>query len=63
LDWLNENMADVNFFGLEIELLGIGDSMPAPQFKVVSSPNQWAKAVRASTSRELSSTKLEQMRF
>ncbi len=46
LDWLNENTnEDVNFFGLEIELWRIGDSKPAPQFNLVSQPNEWAKVM------------------
>ncbi len=51
LDWLNESTVEgVNFFGIELELLRIGDSLPAPRFNVVSKPNNWAKQVRASTS-------------
>jgi hypothetical protein len=31
LEWLNENtIADVGFFGIELEVLKIGDSLPAP---------------------------------
>lgn len=51
LDWLNESTVEgVNFFGIELELLKIGESLPAPRFNVVSKPNNWAKQVRASTS-------------
>jgi ADP-ribosylglycohydrolase len=51
LDWLNESTVEgVNFFGIELELLKIGDSLPAPRFNVVSKPNNWAKQIRASTS-------------
>jgi hypothetical protein len=50
LDWLNANTGEGrNFFGVEIELLQINGSPPAPHFKVVSQPNEWAKATRAST--------------
>lgn len=63
LDWLNENMPDVTFFALEIGLIRIGDSYPAPQFKTISSPNEWKKAVRASHTKEVSEIKLDQMRF
>lgn len=34
------------FFGVEIELWKIGDSLPAPQFNVVCKPNDWQKAVK-----------------
>src|SRR3972149_472571 len=30
IDWLNENISDVGFFGLEIQLMRIGDSPAAP---------------------------------
>ncbi len=63
LDWLNVNMPDVAFFALEIGLIKIGDSQPAPQFKLVSSPNEWTKAVRASHAREVSDVKLDQLGF
>jgi hypothetical protein len=47
LEWLNEStIAGVGFFGIELELLRIGDSLPAPHFKLVVRPNEWAKKVR-----------------
>ena len=46
LDWLNEHSSEgVSFFGLEMELWQIGDSLPAPKFNVVSQPNDWARAI------------------
>lgn len=65
LDWLNENAGEnLTFFGLQIELLRIGDSAPAPQFKVVSSPNEWAKSVQADVAAtELTGTKQDQLLF
>ncbi len=46
LDWLNEaTNADINFFGLEVELWRIGNSPIAPKFNVVSSPNDWSQQV------------------
>ncbi len=45
LIWLNERThEDVLFFAVEIELLRIGDSKPAPHFKVVVAPNDWQKS-------------------
>lgn len=42
LDWLNETSGgDTRFFGVEIELLRIGDSLPAAKFIVVARPNDW----------------------
>lgn len=49
LDWLNINTGEGrNFFGVEIELLQVNDSPPAPHFKVVAQPNEWAKATKSS---------------
>ena len=40
LDWLNRITDDTfNFFGIEIELYKIGDSVSAPMFNLVSKPN------------------------
>jgi hypothetical protein len=45
LTWLNERTHEgVLFFGVEVELLRIGESKPAPHFKVVVAPNDWQKA-------------------
>jgi hypothetical protein len=45
LTWLNERThEDVLFFGVEIEVLRIGGSLPAPHFNVVVAPNEWQKS-------------------
>lgn len=50
LDWLNENTVEgVRFFAVEISAVQIGDSVPAPLFNVVVKPNDWGKAIKAST--------------
>ncbi len=47
LDWLNRiTDDDFHFFGLEIELWQIGDSVAAPKFNLVAKPNDWTKTVR-----------------
>ncbi|MFC3282103.1 DUF4268 domain-containing protein [Litchfieldella rifensis] len=46
LDWLNHITGEeINFFGLEIELWKINDSVPAAKFNIVSKPNGWSKSV------------------
>lgn len=66
LDWLNDITDDsFTFFGIEIELWKIGDSPMAPQFNIVSKPNDWSRSVRASAaaSKELTATKQTQLAF
>jgi hypothetical protein len=66
LDWLNEATDEgFSFFGIEIELLRIGDSVPAPQFKIISQPNAWSKNIRetAQHSGELSGAKQQQLAY
>ncbi len=49
IDWLNQiTDKDFNFFGVEIELIKIGDSPAAPMFNVIAKPNGWSKDVRSS---------------
>lgn len=51
LTWLNEHTdEDTHFFGVELQVVRIGGSAPAPLFKVVAEPNDWQKAIRRSTS-------------
>ena len=44
LDWLNaQTVQEVRFFGLEIGLCKIEGSPLAPQFRIVSQPNDWTR--------------------
>ena len=46
LDWLNKiTDTEFRFFGLEVELWRINDSIPAPKFNVISQPNDWSSTV------------------
>ncbi len=66
LDWLNRvTDEDFNFFGIEIHCLQIQDSLPAPLFKVLVSPNGWQKQIKASQKSdvELTETKVLQQEY
>lgn len=68
LDWLNRITADkFHFFGVEVELWRINNSLAAPKFNIVSKPNEWSHAVsRAANAIEdadLSETRSVQRNF
>lgn len=68
LDWLNEITDErFQFFGLEVELWKIGNSLAAPKFNVVSKPNEWTQeageGARQVGSGSLSAIKQQQRRF
>jgi Domain of unknown function (DUF4268) len=49
LTWLNQVAGgSVNFFGVEIEAFKIGDSLPAPNFRILVKPNGWIKKPKRS---------------
>ena len=48
IEWLNKHTSDdLSFFLLEIHAYRIGDSEPAPQFKIIEQPNDFSKSVKA----------------
>lgn len=66
VDWLNEHTdSRINIFALEMEIWQIGESPYAPKFNIISKPNDWAKAVKQSSSgkSELSDRKMMQLEF
>ena len=65
LDWLNRiTDENINFFGIEVEAIQIGDSLAAPQFNVVAKPNDWSKIIKSNTnSGSLTETKIKQQEY
>lgn len=48
IEWLNKHSDDtVDFFLIEVHAYQIGDSQPAPQFKIIEQPNDFAKNIKA----------------
>ncbi len=47
IEWLNKHTDDsISFFLLEIHAYRIGNSEPAPQFKIIEQPNDFVKTVK-----------------
>ncbi|MEM5793247.1 MAG: DUF4268 domain-containing protein [Candidatus Aenigmatarchaeota archaeon] len=52
LEWLNENVdpeSGLSFFGIEIKLIKIENSPPAPDFSIVVKPNDWERSIKISS--------------
>ena len=48
IEWLNKHTDDdLSFFLIEVHAYKIGDSDPAPQFKIIEQPNDFVKSVKA----------------
>lgn len=63
LIWLNENTREgTAFFGVEIQLLKIDRSRPAPHFNVVVEPNEWQKTIARESSAGRTSERGERYR-
>ena len=62
LDWLNQRTGeDTQFFGVAVELWRIGDSLPAPHFNLVATPNGWRKETVARSENHTDATTSERM--
>ncbi|RLG10553.1 MAG: DUF4268 domain-containing protein [Thaumarchaeota archaeon] len=65
LEWLNENVdpeGGPSFFGIEIKLIKIEDSPPAPDFRIVVKPNDWERMIKIS-SQTMSETAKKYLKF
>jgi len=64
VDWLNEHTDEtLDFFGVELELLRVDDSLPAPHFKLVAQPNEWTKAARKAAAGEAGPASERDLRY
>ena len=65
IEWLNKHTDDdVSFFLVEIHAYKIGDSEPAPQFKIIEQPNDFVKSVKAiSKNSDISDTEKKRLEF
>ncbi|MBU1012066.1 MAG: DUF4268 domain-containing protein [Bacteroidetes bacterium] len=65
IDWLNEiTDEDLSIFAIKMELWKIGDSLPAPKFNIICSPNDWSKAFKkTSNSPNMTDNNLIQLNF
>lgn len=58
LDWLNSvTNSETFFFGIEVKVIQIGDSLPAPWLDVVVQPNTWSKRAHDTKAAAISSEK------
>ncbi len=59
IEWLNRITNErYRFFGVEIGLVKIGDSDPAPTFTVVAKPNDWSRGIRRQADSNLANSGL-----
>jgi hypothetical protein len=65
IDWLNEHTDEnIYFFAIKMELWQIDNSPYAPKFQIISQPNDWAKAIKASSVKtNLTDTKISQFEY
>lgn len=65
IEWLNKNTTDdVAFFLIEVHAYTIGDSSPAPMFKIIEQPNDFAKATKSLASKgNLSESQMCRLEF
>lgn len=63
LDYLNDKAGDdARFFGVEVRVVRIGDSQPAPMFSLAAKPSEWRARVEATQSSSELSEKREAYR-
>ncbi len=65
IEWLNKHTDDdLAFFLIEVHAYTIGDSDPAPMFKIIEQPNDFARSVKTiARSGELSDAQIKRQEF
>lgn len=65
IEWLNNNTSqNVNFFLIELHAYQIGDSLPAPKFEVIESPNGFIKLSKTKNGKnEMTKTQSARLEF
>ncbi|MBI1857272.1 DUF4268 domain-containing protein [Candidatus Saccharibacteria bacterium] len=64
VEWLNDHTdSDIGFFLVEIHAIKIGNSDPAPQFKIIAQPNEYMKSVKTGSDKELTRSQLGRYEF
>ena len=65
IEWLNNNTTyDVAFFLIEIQAYTIGDSSPAPMFKIIEQPNDFIKTTKSLSGKgNLSKSQTKRLEF
>jgi hypothetical protein len=65
IEWLNKHTdGDVSFFLIEVHAYTIGDSKPAPYFKIIQQPNDFVKQVKnISKNTELNDSQSNRLEF
>ena len=65
IEWLNKHTDDdLAFFLVEMHVYSIGDSSPAPMFKIIEQPNDFVKNAKAFVSSgELNNSQIKRLEF
>ena len=59
IDWLNDwTPEEIEFYGVEVSAIRIGESLPAPVFRPVAFPNDWSKQKVVSASSRYNESRL-----
>ena len=65
IEWLNNHTDDnLSFFLIEVHAYTIGESLPAPMFKIIEQPNDFVKTIKTIAEKgEMNDTQIKRMEF